>query len=472
MKKATVADRTPRMEELEKKRALVRDLLGGTPAMVAAGKKWLPQHPGESDGNYRVRLESNTLTNFTEQSVHKSANRIMAKPVTLTDLPEALAPMLANIDLQGRDINAFAMDVLKQAFGDGISYILVDKPDASEVKTVADEKAQGIRPYAIHILPCCLLEVMSEIINGVQTLTRVRIMECTSAPDGEWGYSDRVQIRELLRVADKNGMQRVDYRIWEEQDTAAGPVWAVVREGITAMKRIALIPVYTNRVGFMEGLPPFQSTAELNLDHWRVKSEQKNALTMNCFEMLAATGVDDGWAPKVGPAQVQSATAADAKFYYLSPTGKGVELAADYLKDIEAQIDDAKANLRVENGGKVSATAAAIDSEEGSAGLKAVAGAASKSFHEVIICMAEMAGIELPTKFAVHVNDDLGQRKGTDAGLQELGKIRALGDLSRQELFEELRWRGEIRPTFDTKVNDDALGMEGPPEPQGANAEM
>lgn len=461
---ANVSTPSPRVAELEAKRALVRDLLSGTEGMIAAGKRRLPQHPAESDGSYRVRLEGNTLTNFLAQAIEKANSRIFAKEITLTDIPSEIEPLLENIDLQGRDLNSFAMDVLQQAFADGVSYILVDKPLALDVKTKADEAASGIRPYAVHVQACCLLEVMAEMIAGVQTITRVRIKECSQVPNGEWGYVEQDRIRVLIRDAATGA---IGFQLWEEQQKqdARGQTyteWVKVDEGATGMKRIALVAVYTKRVGFMEGLPPFQATAELNLDHWRVKSEQKAALTMNCFEMLAATGVPDGWTAVVGPSKVQIATDPEAKFYYLSPSGAGVTLSAEYLKTIESQIDTASASLRVENGGNVTATAAALDSEEGCAGLKAVAEAAGDSLETMLSYFAEMMGLDPEKTGEVDVNSDFGAKKGSDVGLQELGKMRIAGDISRDSYIAELIRRGELAPDFDVAANDEEINQEGP----------
>ena len=458
---ATVATPSPRMAELEEKRSLCRDLLSGTEGMIAAGERRLSRHPGETIGNYGVRLKGNTLTNFLAQAIEKANSRIFAKEITLTDIPPEIDTLLENIDLQGRDLNSFAMDVLWQSFADGVSYILIDKPMAEGVKTKADEAAKGIRPYAIHVQACCLLEVMSEMISGVQTITRVRIRECSHVPDGEWGYVEQERIRVLIRDPATGA---IGYQLWEESQGQGNLAkeWVKIDEGATGMKRIALVPVYTKRVGFMEGLPPFQATAELNLDHWRVKSEQKAALTMNCFEMLAATGVDEDWVATVGPAQVQRSSNDAAKFSYLSPTGKGVELAASYLKDIEAQIDTASASLRVENGGNVTATAAALDSEEGCAGLKAVAEAYGDALEMVISFMAEMMGLDPAKTGDVSVNDEMGAKRGTDAGMQELGKARLAGDLSRESYLKELQRRGEISETFDMEANAEELQSEGP----------
>lgn len=62
-----------------------------------------------------------------------------------------------------------------------------------------------------------------------------------------------------------------------------------------------------------------------------------------------------------------------------------------------------------------------------------------------------------------HVNDDFGTRKGTDAGLQEITKGRALNDISREGWLDVLRWRGELPEDFDPETDAERLSQEGPP---------
>lgn len=458
----TVASPSPRMAELEEKRKLTRALLSGTAGMKAAGRIWLPEHPGEvGTGNYEVRLRGNVLTPFVEQAISKGNGKLFAKPIALTDVLPELLPLLENIDLQGRDFNSFAMSVVKSAWADGVSYVLVDKPVAADVKTVADEKIKGIRPYAIHIEAANLLEVLTEMINGALTIVRVRIKECSRVQDGQWGYRDQERVRVLERLADGT----VIYQLWEERENVSGgkKEWAVVEEEITAMKRINLVAIYTNRVGFFEGEPAFQATAELNLAHWRVTSELQTTVTMSCFEMATFFGFEEGFVPKVGPCQSVISTDPEAKAGWMSPSGKGAEIAANYLKDIEARVETASANLRIESPGKVTATAAAIDSEETCAGLKAIAECNSDAFELMLQYFAELIGTDPAKAGTVKINDEFGQRRGTDAGLTSLDKALALGKLAEESYWEIMAWRNETPPTFDVALNHERLAAEGPP---------
>jgi len=456
--KPTVATPSPAIAAAEAKRQLCRDIVSGTDGMIAAGKRWLPQHPGESNANYKIRLGSNILTNFVADAIDKQTGKIFSKPVTLGDnVPADIAALCENIDRQGRGLDAFIMDAAKQAFCDGISYILADYPRVDGVRTLADEKALGVRPYAVHVKPCCLLEAVSQQINGIETLTRIRIMETITKPGDDWAYSTIEQVRVLRREPDGS----IWFEIWQEQEgRGLGDTWAKVEEGRTTLPAITLVPVYTNRTGFMMGLPPNQSIAELNLRHWRSTSEQINALSFQRFAMLSAVGISDDSVITIGPSKLLKSINPDAKFAFVEPTGKGVEMGRLDLESIEQAIQSAPVNMRVENAGKLTATAAAIDSAESNAGLKAVAGGIKDSVERLLQHFAQMMGKGSDQGGEGVVNDDFGSKHGSDAGLVELGKMRALGDISRQKYIECLKWRDELPADFDLDANEEELNSE------------
>lgn len=455
MKKADVSTPSPRVEYLEGQRQLVRTIMGGTFAMRQAGQKYLPKHPAESDGVYKTRLEKTFLDNFVSQAIDKAAGKLFAKPIKVDDVPPEIETLLENIDRQGRALDPFMMDVAKQAFTDGISFVMADMPPSDGIRTLAEEKQAGIRPYAIHVKPADILETVSEMIGGVETLTRVRIKETVQQPDG-WEYVTIEQIRVWYR--EPTGLVR-----WELYRQGEKKEWVKVQDGATTFKGIYLVPFYTNRVGFMEGLPPFQNTAESNLEHWQWKSEHAHALSMQCFGMLTAVGVSEESEIQIGPAKVLRSSSPEARFAYTETTGTGVTLAADALKAIEARIESAGVNLRVENAGQVTATAAALDSEEANAALKAVAAGFSDSIELLFQYFAEMLNLDPANAGEAHVNDDMGTKKGTDAGLQEITKGRALGDISRKAWLDIMKWRGEIPEYFNAEEDAEWLQAEGPP---------
>jgi hypothetical protein len=166
---------------------------------------------------------------------------------------------------------------------------------------------------------------------------------------------------------------------------------------------------------------------------------------------------------EVGPAKSHVSTDPNTKWGVLETSGVGVTLASDTLKAIESRIETAGVNLRVENAGKVTATAAALDSEDTNAGLKAVANGFSDSIELLFQYFAEMLGLGTDNVGEAEVNTDFGQKKGTDAGMQEITKARALGDISREAWIDVMKWRGELPSDFDAEADAERIADEGPP---------
>jgi hypothetical protein len=468
----SVGTPTTRYRELETSRELVRDLYGGTKAMIAAGEKWLLKLPGEDEANYKTRLHQNILTNFVKQAVGKSAGKIFSKPITLKDdVPEEIQTLCKNVDRQGRNIDAYFFHRAKGAFLDGISYVLVDMPTAVKAVTRADEKAQNIKPYLVDVDANALLECTSEMIGASQVLSRIRILEVAKEPNGEWGQKEIKQVRVLQRVAFTNAQGNPDSLVYFAiyRENPADKKWYVWKSGTTSFKEIPLFPIYANMTDFMEGEPVFQETAELNLEHWRSKSEQLNALMFGRFAMLGGSGVKSDDQVTVGPAMKLFTSDPQGKFYYVESNGVGMDQGWKHLQSIEKAIETASATLRIENQGRVTATAAAIDSDETNSMYKVIALGMKECIERIFDVLGECIGLGEDKGGHVELNTNFGTSKGSDVGLQEIGKLVVANKLSPQSAILNLIWRGELPNDFDAVQNQaeiDALPPTTLPTPE------
>src|SRR5579859_7262402 len=99
---------------------LVDALLGGTPAMRAAGKAYLPQWPNEGDEDYKARLASATLFPAFSHTADVLVGKPFSKPVVLSEeAPEQLVEWSEDIDLQGQNLHSFAAGVCHSALSYG-----------------------------------------------------------------------------------------------------------------------------------------------------------------------------------------------------------------------------------------------------------------------------------------------------------------------------------------------------------------
>jgi Domain of unknown function (DUF4055) len=435
------------------KRALPRALMGGTTAMREAARTYLPQHPAESDGSYVLRLAGTTLYNGFAETVTSQAGKFYGEPVILGEnVPPALVELCENIDGQGRALTPFMVDATKEGFVDGLSFILVDYPQVVEGATMADVRRAGARPYWILVTAAQLLGWRTENQNGQQVLAQVRISETDEEEDGEFGSKvvQRVRVLEPGR-----------WRLYERREINAqgDKRWMLAEEGTTSLPYVPLVPVYINRTGYMEGAPPLRTLAELNQEHWISSSEQRRALSFARFAMLLLKGfgsAKDNPGIVVAPDKIlYGSVDADAK--YIEHGGAGIEAGRKDIEDIERRMQTAGMELRVENAGTVTATAAAIDSAETNAGLKAVAKGIEDSIEQALQITADI--MRLPTGGEVEVNDDFGANV-IAGNVSELSLLRSGGNISQPTLWEELKRRGVLDEDFDADKEQVLLAAE------------
>ena len=448
-----IAKPSKRYIELEEKRDLSRTLMGGTEAMQEANKRYMPKHPAEEEENYKVRLMSTTLYGAYRNTITKMAGKVFSKPVIInSDVPPQIEETLDNIDGQGRNITSFLFDVMIKGLESGISFIFVDytaiKPpeDEDQILTALDVKNMGARSTAILYDAEQVIDWQSQNIGGVQTLTCVRIKEYATEPDpqNEWSEKEVDQIR-VLRPG--------SYELWRKSERAgAMPLgaqddWYLYDEGITALNYIPLVPYYTNREGFFEGLPPLQSLAELCKQHWNSSSEQIQALTFARFAMMVFAGISpDEKIGKVGPNQIIKLTDPQAKWGLIETAGKGIEQGRIDIEDIERRMLSAGMTARVESKAGVTATASAIDSTDADSIIMAWATSLEDVANQMLWFMADYEG--LSDGGTVEINKSFATSKPEGSAADLLAMCTA-GKLSDETFLNEMQRRDVIGDSID-----------------------
>ena len=453
-----VAQRSGRSQELFEQRKLSQALLGGTKAMREAGEAYMPRHTAETDTTYKARLYGTVLFNAYQDAVLKQTGKLFAKPVVLNDdVPPLIAELCDDIDGQGRAVTPFAMDLMQNAMGDGVAYILVEFPIMPEredgsAPTLADQQVAGARPYWVQIKANQLLGWRTEDRGGTQRLTQVRIQETVTQDDGQYGEKSVERVRVLYPGA---------YEVWElQQQRGQLNQYVQVEKGRTTHPEITLVPVYTNRVAFMEGTPPMAGLAELNGEHWNSSSENRHALTFLRFAMIAFTGFSQEEVNQVvvGPDKGIAVPAGGA-VGYVEHSGKGIEAGFADLDRIEKRMESAGMTVRIENAGSVTATTSAINSAETNAALKAIAKGLEDSLAQALQYTADM--LKIASGGYVTVYDGFAE-EAPQGTVDELIKLRSTSNLSRETLWSILDQRGILPDDFDAEA--EAAKLEGDQE--------
>lgn len=462
-----VAKRSAASAAMVDRSAPLRALMGGTRAMREAGEALLPRFAGESPLAYRARLNQSWLFNGLRKTVRDMTGRVFARPPKLVDDPEPYSAWAANIDLAGNDLAVFARMVFADALQSGVSFILVDAPRREGVVTRAQAEAANLRPYFTHVPVEDVLGWRAESIANVMTLTQLRLAETFIAEDprDEFAQVEVPQVRVLDR--EPGGIRTRLFR----QSEREGKWTPVPQEDggdfiIPGLSEIPLAPVYVQRAGFMQGEPPLDDLADVNIAHWQSQSDQRNILHFARVPILHASGRD----AEDGPIEVSAGTAIvssdpQARVEWVEHSGHAIGAGRQDLKDLEFQMETFGLQLLVERTQDRSATGAALEAAKETSQLAMFADALKDGLERAWHFAAMFAGRDDAPE--VFVNDDFGATPLSAAEAQVLLQAVNTGQISRTTFLGELSRRGMLAEDLDPDEEAERLASEGPDDMTG-----
>lgn len=457
-KTATVATQSGAWREMSPRWTKIETLLSGTCAMRAAGKKFLPQHENEKDETYQERLERAVLYNMTQDTLDSLVGRPFSDPVEIgDDVPEPVAVILDDVDLQGNKIGVFARKWFREGLAKGLAHVLVDMParPVSEDRTAADDIKDALRPYWVFIKPEQIISATSVVREGREILTQIRITENATVIEGQWGE----RIVKRIRVFDCDPDEDVvSYRVFTLDEDLHEWVETTPATAIDA-ERIPLVTFYADRTGLMTAKPPLEDLADLNVAHWQSDADQRSVLTVARFPLLAVSGVDDGGGKVlIGPKRVLSTPTEQGKWYYVEHGGAAIAAGRQDLLDLEEKMATKGSEFLRKKPGSITATARALDSAEATSPLED----AVTRFNDAIAQAMTITGrwMNLDDAGTVSVVTDLGPETVEASDFDALKTARAGRDISRETYLSELVRRGTLAEGFDSAKDLESLKSE------------
>jgi hypothetical protein len=239
--------------------------------------------------------------------------------------------------------------------------------------------------------------------------------------------------------------------------------WYLYDSGQTKVSYIPLIPFYTNRIGFFEGIPPLQTLAELNKQHWNSSSEQVQALTFARFAMMVFAGIgEDETIGKVGPNQIIKLSSPEARWGLIETAGKGIEQGRQDIEDIEKRMLSSGMTARVELKSHTTATASAIDSADADSVLIAWATAMEDAVNQMLWFMADYEG--LPDGGTVEINKAFSTQR-PEGNANDLLAIFTNHGICHETYLDELKRRNIVNDSVDVEAEIAKVKKEMPKEP-------
>ena len=432
---------------------LIEALMQGTYGVRKKHRKYLPQEPRELDESYDNRLMRSTLAPYYVRLERMLAGMLTRKPVRLEDVSDVVTEQLFDVDLQGNDLNVWTYETARKCIRYGHVGVLVDAPKAGD----------NGRPYWTQYTPRDILGWRSEVKDGKQQLTQLRLMETITVPDGLYGEKQVQQVRVLTPGA---------FEIHQKDKKGD---FVLVDEGNTSLSEIPFAVAYSNRVGVLESRPPLADIAELNLKAYQVQSDLDNQLHISAVPMLAIFGFPQSAEEiSAGPGEAM-ALPEGASAQYIEPSGNSYSAQFQRLDQIASQINEL--GLAAVLGQKLSAETAEakrIDRSQGDSTMMVIAQQMQDLIDNCLQFHAQY--MQQPQAGSSFVNRDfLGDRLEPQE-IQSLLQLYTAGTITQETLLKQLSVGEVLGDDFDVEQELDATQSGGliemqQPEPAPSEAE-
>ena len=401
----------------------------GTEYLRDQSEKYLPQEPREDDDAYETRVARSVLSPYTSRLIETAAGAILRKPIHIEG-DQYWLDLAQNIDGIGSNINEYARRALVSSLTYGHSAILVDYPAAMGARNLAEERAQGRRPYFIHVDAAQIWGWRQASTMPGAPLTQVRIHEYTTRPLNDFGEEQIEQMRVIY--PGKYDLYTLGQDVVEFSET-----------GDYSLPEIPLVPIYSNRRGMLQSLPPLLDIANLNLTHYQRQADLIHALHIAAMPTLVLEGWDDTTGSATMGVNYAIAMQPGNKAYYVQADATSFDAQANELQSLEMQMSSLGfTKLFGQKFVAESAEAKRIDQAQGNSVLSIISQELESALNQAFAFAAQYVGLE-PPEITIDRDFDYYRLIGQDVSV--LTQLNELGKISDAMLLEILR-RGEILP--------------------------
>lgn len=452
----------------------VNAVLGGLDTMREGDEEYLPRFTQETDDNYSYRKKLTKFTNVYRDIVESLASKPFEEEVSLPEtdgvtIPKKVLEFIENVDGAGNNLTVFAANTFFNGINSAVDWIFVDFPsDTDNIRTQADVKAAGVRPWWSHVLGCNVLGCQSTMVGSKETITHIRIFEP--------GKPDHVRI-----IENYDGV--ITWQLWRKTDK-----WHDLGDGRKTMfiidstgtfekiDRIPLIPFVTGR---RDGRswnvePPMRGAVELQVDLYQDESGLKYIKTLTAYPMLSGNGITPPLKPGTqepatlltGPNRVLYAPPGNngevGSWAFVEPSSQSMTFLANNIKEAQQQLRElGKQPLTAQSSG-ITVINSAAAANKSKTTVKQWAFGLKDALENAMVITCQWLGIDQatydPTVYVFTEFDEFIDGKD----LEDLNTMRAARDISRKTLWHEKKRRGVLSSEFVAEKEELELLNETP----------
>lgn len=443
-----------------------RDAAAGEEAVHLKGEKYLPKLSEQTTEEYAAYKCRALYYNGTGRTVDGLTGLIFRRPPTM-DIPESVAYLQDDIDTAGTPLLVMCEKVAEDLTKLGRVGLLTDYPPTVGIRTLADERAAGARPF-VKIYPAeSIINWRVERVGNQSMLTLVVLKEIAAVAkdDFESVGEDRWRV---LKLVDRRYMVEV----WKKAEkTATGVQQFVLAEQpytpMMANRPMNFIPfAITGPMGIDADVAksPILDLANVNLSHYRSTADYEHGLHFTALPTPIVTGhtFDTGETMALGSSKVKAFDNPQAKAFFLEFQGEGLSNISKRLEEKEQMMVSLGARMLAsqQKGVEAAETAAIHRSAENSV-LASLSNGASAAISKALTWCAMWVGVQEPVK--VELNTDYLPTGMSAQELTSMVDSWQKGAISHETLYDNLQ-RGEIAQQGVSFEDEQArLELEGPP---------
>lgn len=437
--------------------AMIDCLLGGTTAMRAAGKKYLPQWPLEEDDAYKARMAVSTLPPGYAETVGNTVDRLLWNPLTVSHcLPERVQQWLADFDGSGCDMESWCYEFAHAAISHGHAFAVVDSSMADAGETMADSEAAGVRPYVVLVKRS---QYCGHRLDDSGKLVRLWYAESSTEPDGDWSQKTVVRIRVWTDTG---------WEVWNESGSQ------MLESGEHGLGFVPVVTLYAGRAtGYMQSEIQLKELAHLCVKAWQSQSDQDNILHYVRVPILARSGN-----PVMRMGEDGTTTEAEMRIggsvVDLGPSGAltWVEHSGAAVGAGQSALDKLRDEMRMAGGrfmqpdraGSKTATQSGEEAAQDNCPLARIAGALGDALSQMVRMMTAYmpAGYigSLPYGRLVSVNPNL-QLGDVTQSQQALQYLHVQGLISGAGLYDAMHAAGTLPRSISYEVEQERIAEAG-----------
>lgn len=444
--------------------AKCRDAVAGQEAVHAGGAKYLPKLKKQTDDEYKAMVERTLYYNATGRTLDGMTGLIFRRAPTI-EAPQALLEVLSkDADTLGTPLLAFCEKAVDELMQVGRVGLFADYPPAMEIRTQADQKAAGARPFLRVYQAESIINWRTARVNNQTVLSLVVLAEEHEESDG-FGVK-RIGQRRVLRL--QAGVYQVE--VWRKVEGAVNPdEWMMVegpmvpQQGGKPMGYIPFLICGPMGVDVNVAKPPMLDLVNVNLSHYRTTADYEHGLHFTGLPTPIVTGhqFDTGEEFALGSTVVKAFPNENSQAFFLEFQGTGLQQLSKRLEEKEAMMAALGARmLAAEKRQAETAETAAIHRSGENSVLASLANAASQALTKALEWCALFDGLSAEAQ--VELNTDYLPNGMTAQELTALVAAWQGGAISHLTLLDNLA-RGEIaRQGVTPEQEIEQIQAEGP----------